>query len=336
MKKIYFLIIFFIFQLRILGQQTADLEFNQATNRWFSAWTLVYKDIYKIDTLQPVEFVFFDEKYVYSTSSISVNNGKTVKGSNLLNLKLHWKKALHSDTLTLPDKSKVPVGILSFASEIPDNKHRSFFVMPLPSFWKKAGIQSKELGLDNLITGVFIHEFSHSQQMQSFGAKVTQFEKQNNFGVDFTDDIIQNIFSKNAPYVDHYNAEVSSLYHSISDKELNTKEASKGLNLMNQRHKDYFKNQYQNLAEIDDLFLTMEGLGQYSMYLWLIDSRGAKVDKNRAIEGVRRNKKWWSQDEGLVLFLILERLKKPEAWAKEMFGTKTATVTELIQSNLKH
>jgi len=157
MRKIYFLIIFFIFQLKTFGQQAADEEFNRVISHWFSAWTLVYKDIYKINTVQPVQFVFFDDKYVYSTSSISVRNGESIKGPNLLNLKLQWKKAIHNDTLTLPDKTKVPVGILSFASEIPASNHQSFFVMPLPSFWEKGGIQSKELGLDNLITGVFIH-----------------------------------------------------------------------------------------------------------------------------------------------------------------------------------
>lgn len=335
MRKIYFLILFFIFQFPALGQQANDKEFNQAISRWFSAWTLVYKDIYKIDKIQPVAFVFFDEKYVYSTSSISVNNGESVKGPDLLNLKLTWKKALHHDTLTLPDKAKIPVGILSFASEILDNKHQSFFVMPLPGFWKKAGIESKELGLDNLITGVFIHEFSHSQQMQNFGVKISQFEKQNNFGTEFSDDMIQNIFSKDNGYVDLYNLEVSSFYNSISGRELNMSEVSKGFHFMSQRQKKYFNNQYQSLSEIDDVFLTMEGLGQYSMYLWFIDPKGGNIDKNTAIEGVRRNRKWWSQDEGLALFLILERLKKPEVWAREMFGTKTVTVTELIRSSIK-
>ncbi|PWN69081.1 hypothetical protein C1631_013520 [Chryseobacterium phosphatilyticum] len=335
MRKIYFLIILFIFQLKIFGQQDADGEFNRATSHWFSAWTLVYKDIYKINTLQPVQFVFFDEKYIYSTSSISVGNGESINGPTLLNLKLSWKRALHHDTLTLPDRTKVPVGILSFASEIPDSNHQSFFVMPLPGFWKKAGIQSKELGLDNLITGVFIHEFSHSQQMESFGTKITQYEKKNNFGTEFSDDIVQNIFSKNSEYTDLYNYEVNSFYNSISDGKLNKKEVLKGLNFMERRQKNYFKNQYRSLSEIDDLFLTMEGLGQYSMYLWLIDPKGGKIDKNIAIEGVRRNKKWWSQDEGFALFLILERLRKPGTWAKTMFGTKTATVTELIHSNLR-
>lgn len=335
MKKTFSFLFLIVFSLNAFGQRNEDKEFHEVIGRWFSAWSLVYKDVYKIDKLQPVEFVFFDEQYVYSTSSATLPKGVPIKGNNLLNLKLTWKKAPHHDSLTLPDKTRIPIGIISFASEIPDGKHHSFFVMPLPSFWKKAGIESKELGLDNLTTGVFIHEFSHSQQMQSFGKKITQYEKQNAFGVDFSDDMIQNIFSKDPIYVNLYQSEVSNLYNSILNKEMNMDLLSKGLTLMNDRQKGYFKDKYQGLADLDDLFLTMEGLGQYSMYIWFTHSKGANIDKDIALEGVRRNKKWWSQDEGLALFLILERLKAPKFWAKEMFGLKAMTVTELIKSNLK-
>lgn len=331
MKGIYICLFFCIFQLKTFGQQAADTEFNHTIAQWFSAWTLVYKDIYKINKLQPVEFVFFDEKYIYSTSSVSISDGEAIKGPDLLNLKLHWKKALHHDSLTLPDKTKVAVGIMSFASEIPNTKHHSFFVMPLPGFWEKAGVESKELGLNNLITGVFIHEFSHSQQMLNFGMKISLFEKQVNFGIGISDDIIQNIFSKQDTYMNLYNIEVNSFYSSIADNRFNIEKVLKGLDLMDQRQEKYFKNEYKSLAEMDDLFLTMEGLGQYSMYLWLIDPKGGNIDKNVVIEGVRRNKKWWSQDEGFALFLILEKLKSPKIWAKKMFGSKTVTVSQLIR-----
>ncbi|MGU3373885.1 hypothetical protein [Chryseobacterium sp. M5A1_1a] len=332
MKKIFLFLFLIVFQLKAFGQQNEDREFDNVISRWFSAWSLVYKDIYKIDTLQPVEFVFFDDTYVYSTSSVTIPKGESIKGHNLLNLKLSWKKMLHHNILTLPDKTSVPIGVMSFASEIPTSK-KSFFVMPLPSFWKKSGIESKELGLDNLTTGVFIHEFSHSQQMQSFGKNITQYEKQNSFGVPFNDDMVQAIFSDNKAYVDLYHSEVASLYNSVKNKELDTEQLSKGLSLISERQANYFKDQYKGLKEIDDLFLTMEGMGQYSMYIWLIHPKGGRIDKSIAQDGVRRNKKWWSQDEGLALFLVLERLKAPESWAKNMFGSKAITVIELIKAN---
>jgi hypothetical protein len=335
MKKAIYIFITLLFSLTIVGQIKTDekqreLAFYHAINKWFSAWKLVSKDLYKIDNVKPVDFVFFDDKYIYSTSNVTIEKGIEVKGCNLINLKLNWKKSLHNDLLTLPDKSVVPINLMSFAAEIPTDSNKSFFVMPLPSFWLNSGVTSKELGTENLITGVFIHEFSHSQQMQNFGKKITEFEKFNDFGVEFNDDIVQNIFEKDSTYLKCYKNEIDLLYRSIKSNSINKQSVKKGLALMKQRQEKYFKGDYKNLNQIEDFFLTMEGLGQYSMYLWLINPNGGNVNKEIAIQGVRRGGKWWSQDEGFALFLILDKLNNPKNWAKNMFGSKTENIVEMI------
>lgn len=336
MTKVVTLFISFLTGLTILGQAKtgddpqSDLVFFEATSKWFSAWKLISKDIYGIDKVQPVEFVFFDDKYVYSTSGITIKNGSAVKGANLVNLNLTWKKSLHNDTLTLPDQSVVPVNLMSFAAEIPNEINRSFFVMPLPGYWQNKGVSSEELGLDNLVTGVFIHEFSHSQQMQNFGKTMTVYEQQTDYGVEFSDDIVQTIFETNPAYLNLYSKEVSHLYASVSGNSLDKKALNEGFSIMRQRQSEYFREKFKALTEIDNFFLTMEGLGQYSMYLWLTHPEGGNIKKEVAIAGVRRSKKWWSQDEGFALFLILDRLATPNKWAKDMFGNKPESVTALI------
>lgn len=312
-------------------EQKSEEEFYKATKKWFSAWELISKDRYHIRKARPVEFVFFDEKYVYSTSNTTITNGIPIKGCNLLNLKLNWKKALHNGTLTMPDKATIPIGLMSFAAEIPQEANKSFFAMPLPSFWMKSGVDSKELGLENLITGVFIHEFSHSQQMQNFGKQITLYEKDKIFGDDFNDDIVQNIFQNNTSYVKIYNQEVSLLYSAIKNNSLDKPFLNKAFELMKRRQKEYFKGEYKELTAIDNFFLTMEGLGQYSMYLWLIHPKGGNIKKEIAIQGVRRGGNWWSQDEGLALFLVLDNVSKSKKWAKRMFGNETISATTLIE-----
>jgi hypothetical protein len=49
-------------------EQKRDRAFYAATQKWFTAWKLVSANIYQIDNVRPVEFVFFDDKYVDSTS----------------------------------------------------------------------------------------------------------------------------------------------------------------------------------------------------------------------------------------------------------------------------
>lgn len=306
-----------------------DAAFYLATKKWFAAWELVSTQYFKVRKVKPVEFVFFDDQYVYSTSVNTTKKGHPVKGNDLMNLKLRWKRELHHDSLILPDHSVVPVNVMSFAAEIP-GENKSFFVMPLPAFWEQAAVTSKELGLDNLITGVFIHEFSHSQQMQNFGKQMSTFEKETNFGIEFSDDIVQHLFSKDSSYLKRYKKEINFWYDLIKTKSLTKAAVQQGLSLMKDRQDQYFKGNYNQLTEIDNFFLTMEGLGQYSMYLWLIDPKGGNIKSEMAIEGVRRGGKWWSQDQGLALFLILEKFSTPGHWAKEMFGDKTVSVIALL------
>ncbi|WP_282628094.1 hypothetical protein [Empedobacter sedimenti] len=334
MRKLLYNLTLFFFSISILGQdkiddKLRDKEFYNATNNWFYAWKLVSKDIYKINNVRPVDFIFFDDKYVYSTSMQTVINGTHVKGHNLMNLKFQWKKKLHNNSLILPDKSVITIGIMSFAANNAiDNK--PFFVMPLPNFWKQKKNSSKELGLENLITGIFIHEFSHSQQMQNFGKKISEFEKQNDFPFEFNDNIIQNLFSKDTTYVKLYREETEMLYNAVNKKDLDKNLVKQALSNLTQRQKEYFKENYINLVQIDDFFLTMEGFGQYSMFLWLKHPKGGNIKKETAIRGVRRGGKWWSQDEGFALFLILDELTSAKNWAKDMFGNSTESSTNLI------
>lgn len=337
--KFFFVLTLFISSLAACGQSNnndkkRDLAFYNTVCKWFSAWNLVSKDIYKIYKVRPVEFVFFDDKYVYSTSNITIKKGSTIKGSNLMNLKFQWKKELHNDSITLPDKSVIPINLMSFTGDMSTESSKSFFVMPLPSFWNKTGVSSKELGLENLITGVFIHEFSHSQQMQNFGKKMTAYEQQSNFGVEFSDDIVQNIFGKDTSYLEYYKKENVLFYGSIKNNVLDTKSVNEGFAIMKKRQHVYFKEKYETLKLIDTFFLTMEGLGQYSMFLWLTHPKGGHIKRDIAIEGVRRGGKWWSQDEGFALFLILDNLTPPKNWVQGMFGHKTESVINLINNSL--
>lgn len=306
----------------------------QTAQSWFKAWELVSQHIYKLKTYSPVEFVFFDEEYVYSTSTVSVPNGEIIDGPALFDKKFIWKKAAHSGMLTLPDSQRVPVGLMSFASPLEAKK--SFFVMPLVSFWKTAGVISNEIGIELLVTGVFLHEFSHTQQMQNFGKRMSEYEANNTFAVSFSDDIVQDYFSKDSLYEKRFREEVSMFYEASAAKDKSTlkKLTAQALRMHGTRQKDYFTGEHNILKEIDDFFLTMEGLGQYSMYAWLIHTNGGNVAPNIALKAVRRGGKYWSQEEGLSLFLLLNKFVKPAKFGSLMFGNETVSAVNLIKKNI--
>lgn len=329
MKKFFLALV--LFQSAIAVHSQTNNEFSEATKKWFGAWELLSRDVYGLTKFYPVDFIFFDSVNVYSTSIVSVSKGEPVNGQPIMGETYQWKKALHNGTLILPDSTRLPVGMMSFAGE---NKltNKPFFIMPLPSFWKAVGVKSEELGVENLATGVFLHEFSHSQQMQNFGKRIAEYERTTNFGDELTDDIVQELFQKDSVYTSLFREETTILFNvaTNADKNMRKKEARGALTKMNKRQATYFTGKFKDLALMDDFFLTMEGLGQYSMYAWFVHPKGGNMPADLVTKGVRRGKKQWSQDEGFALFLLLEKYASPEKWGAGMFANKVTSVKELL------
>ena len=71
MIKIVFVITSFIASVIGYGQNypdahQRDIVFYNSTTKWFAAWNLVSKDIYKLNKVKPVEFVFFLTTSMYT------------------------------------------------------------------------------------------------------------------------------------------------------------------------------------------------------------------------------------------------------------------------------
>ena len=87
----------------------------------------------------------------------------------------------------------------------------------------------------------FITLLINGSQPGNFGKKITEFEQQNNFGVEFSDDVVQNLFEKDTNYLKIYNQEVQKFYQSIQNKNIDSVSVKDGLKLMSLRQSKYFK-----------------------------------------------------------------------------------------------
>lgn len=310
-----------------------DLEWLQ---NWFTAFELVSNDVFHLPAEPAPLMLFFDKTFVYTTSAISAPAGDTINGPSLLGEKLTWKKAEHHGQLILPDGQKVPVGLMTFAAPLKGGNRKSFFVMAAPPYWDEAGIESAELGMDKMLTGVFLHEFAHTRQMQGVGARVDQIDSTHTFDMPLSDDIVQNYYKKDSAYVKLFRAEVNTFYRAAfaANEKVARSLAAKALVLLKKRQAKYFSGKKYILKELDNIFLTMEGLGQYSAVAWLIHPQGADMPFEKAVNGFRRKGGQWSQEEGLALFLILNRLSKTD-WANDIFGKKPKTVIALLERALQ-
>jgi hypothetical protein len=320
-------------------QKNIDIGLTSART-WFQAWELVAKESYHFSTFSPVELVLFDEKYVYTTSEVTGKGGEIVEGPALFDQSFVWYKKAHNGQLIMPDSTKSPVQVMSYTKPLFTKKDTTaFFVTPLPSYWKIKDIGDHGIGYDSLSLIVFLHEFTHSQQIIKShdgmdGIINGYLSKHPQDGQVFGDDMMQDLYEKDAAYIKAFKNEMA-LFYSACEETDKTKQKALTINaiaLMEKRQKSIFENNKKDLTEIDNYWLTLEGLGQYSTYAWLIHPRGGNLDHKKALSILKT--KWWSQEEGFPICFLLAKYGGTETWGKAMFCRNPTTTVKLLKAVL--
>jgi hypothetical protein len=238
-----------------------------------------------------------------------------------------WIAIPHEGKIRLPDGKQVDAGVTSFASQVEKSGER-FFVMALPTVWQAAGIN--KLG-DAGLTGVFLHEFSHTRQLNAlkpaFDAAAAIYKMPD----DFSDDSLQKHFENDPTYVAVYEKESDLLYRAAAEPDMAKAKglAKQALTLIEARQKRWFAGDDAMWKPYDDLFLTMEGFGQWNAYAWLSDPKGGGMTRAAAQDKMRGGHKWWSQEEGLALFLVIDRFVP--GWAAQAFAVRPKLGIDLLR-----
>jgi len=212
----------------------------------------------------------------------------------------------HGGHPALPNGKELPLGPISFATGDVDG----YFVMSLPSVWRAAGVKSG-LGVEGLMDGVLLHEIMHTRQAKLAGPLLDALARANGVSEDeLTDDIVQNRFGKDPAYRAAYERERDLLFSAAAaadDREAR-RIAREALSALRERRARFFSGGKAFYSDFDDIFLTMEGMGQWLAYRHYLSPRGGSIDPATALREVRRDGSQWTQDEGLALILVVDRL----------------------------
>jgi hypothetical protein len=320
-------------------QKVIDSGLTPATT-WFQAWELVAKETYGFNTLSPVKLVLFDEKFVYTTSKVTGEGGEIVAGPTLFDKPFVWYKKAHNGQLVMPDSTKSPVQIMSYTKPLFEKEDTTaFFVTPLPSYWKIKDIGDHEIGYDSLSLIVFLHEFTHSQQIIKShdgmdGIINGYLSKHPKDGEVFGDDMMQDLFEKDAEYTKTFKNEMDLFYAACEETD-KTKQKTMALNaisVMEKRQKGILEKDKKDLAEIDNYWLTLEGVAQYSTYAWLIHPKGGNLSHQNALPILKT--RFWSQEEGFPICYLLAKFSGTENWGKAMFCRNPTTTVKLLKEAL--
>jgi len=292
-------------------------------NKSIEAWHHMHETVTHASRAIDFDALFFDDTCQMTSSDALIKRGES-----------HWKRLRHNDAVTFPNGETVPPIVTSFTFADDDESQPAFFVMSVPSVWQKGGVKS-DMGLEMLMTPVMLHEAIHGIQSGTYGKKIAVLSKKYNLPDSFNDDSLQKIFGDDEGYAKSIKAENDLFLEAAfaeTDSEVRAL-ALKARKLIQDRHEKWFVGDDRKYREIDDLWLTMEGSGQWVGYKWLSDPMGGKLDKQTAIKEFGQRGKWWSQNLGFALFMVIDRLSVD--WREDAFSSGNRTALTLLDDALQ-
>lgn len=235
----------------------------------------------------------------------------------------------HDGRIRLPDGNTVPAERLAFAS--PMSNGEMFFIMALPPLWRADAAERRDPRLLSMV--VFMHEFAHTQQGEGIGERIDALLTRG-LPQDANDDIVQDRFASRPGYRAAWVAERDLFYEAARapDHRQARERLAAAAQRMGARRARWFTSADAVYAEADDLFLTMEGSGNWAAWTWLVHREGGRMSPAEATAFVRGGGSHWSQDQGLAMMLTLDRLT-PD-WPRLAFGPDGVTADELIERAL--
>jgi hypothetical protein len=292
---------------------------------WLDAWELTSRDILELPDAAAPNLVFYDSVCVYTTMSITAGGAPPVDGPTLHGVKLPWRAMAHGDSLTMPDGSVLPVQLMSFANA--DKKTGPYFVMAAPSYWHQRRIALAEHG----VTGVFLHEFTHTRQIRGMLHIIGPIDSTWAYPEELDDDAVQKNFGKDSVYAAAYRAECDVLYRAVAADSTDEARvlAGEALAMLKRRHARWFTGDKAVFATLDDMFLSLEGAAQWAATAWLAHPEGGGMTHEAAVTRMLGNRRVWTQDQGLALFLVVDRLV-PD-WPQLVFREPSAGAIELLE-----
>ena len=306
------------------GTSSQSCELSPGDQAWLDealrAWELSLATIAETAPPGNAQAIIFDNNCKLS-SRTALTGGEKV-----------WTAEPHTGEVLLPDGNKLPVQVASFAAPAPDG---SFFVMAAPSIWEAHGVHSVELGLRHLMTAVMLHEAAHVLQFPTYGSRISRLSDARGLPDDLSDDSIQEWFEAEVEFASSIARETELLLAAAAaaDRTNALRFAAEARQLARARHDRWFVGDFAYLAEAEDVWLTLEGSGQWLGYRWLMDRNGGGHSSKVAAHafGIRGGS--WSQRHGFAHFLALERLTGPE-WRKRAFGDGAKTIGEMLDEAL--
>lgn len=302
-------------------------------------WTRVTRDLLQISDAELPWMILYTRSCAYHLAADpGTAVGREVKP---LDVRLAYRgqpvlvrAAPVTDAVRLPNGDSIPVAGIAFTSLYErDGAQRPFFVTALPDVWAKDPKYADDPeDWAPFVLEVLSHELVHTRQMVAIFEKLDALKQRHPLIPDrVNDDWLQEKFEPVAGVAPTVRAEIELLYQAAAEPEDERARriARTALALLRARRVTYYGEAAAAYSAMEDLFLNMEGVACWSAF-GLALTRQPAAPPLRALEAFRGNRKFWSQEEGLALFLALDRFVP--RWRARVFPPELASPVDLLES----
>ena len=308
--------------------RTAALQcsLTESDSRWtqdvLDDWTRASRDFLEIDPEPLPGMVLFDSSCVWHLGT-EVGDSP---GSDRLDTPLRFagrpvpvQARTHDGTVMLPNGARIPAEIVAVA--IPGAADRdAFLVLALPELWRRHPQASRDPHLAIRISSVALHEMIHTRQLFDLQRRVQAIGQRFDLPARFDDDVVEDRFGDSAEYRRMFATERDLLYNAVAESNL---EHSFTLivradSIAQRRRERFFTGNDEVYAELEGLFLNMEGVAEWVRFKSYQADPSWPSDDADIIAFLRGQQNNWSQDGGLALVLLLDRMV-PD-WKRQVLG----------------
>ncbi len=293
-----------------------------------TSWEIVRTRQLRLPAAPPPVLIVFDRQCVYefapgAPGAIRLRAGADTLGGN---------GRPHRGTLDLPNGIAHPIRAEALASLLPGDS-TAFLAMALEDVWRADPRYRTEVeDWPSYLRRSFVHEMAHARQLAAWVPMLRIAGRRVGLA-DFDDDIIQQLFDTVPGFRASVLEETMMLYDAASSTSRTQQRAlaRQALAQMVARRARVYGGLDAPWARVEQMLLDMEGAAQWAALAHVGNTSRLGTEARRRL--VRGSRVYWSQDQGLALYMVLDALVP--GWQARMFSADPPSSLALLEDALR-
>lgn len=304
------------------------------TQRFIDGWTLVSKEL-RLDPRPLPWIVLFDSSCAWhlNPGEAALATGEPLATPLSFAGELVPVRAVpHPGKVRLPNGSEIPAQVMATAFSV-ENGKSAFFALASLSLWRSDPQASQDPEIEERILSAALHEIVHTRQLLNAVRRLEALRQQHELPEQMNDDIIEDRFKSVPGFSEAFEAERDVFYQAVSETDAARRRdlITRGLAMARERRARFFTGPNSGFAAVEDVFLNMEGAAEWARFRFHQIARKPGLEDDSAIIAFLRGKNnSWSQDEGLALVLLLDKLRP--GWQEHVLTSEHAALFDLLEA----